>query len=378
MRKRWKEYGREAVVAVHVPLRHRRRARFAALFPIALLPVLNGCAGSTSVSPGLGAQPDTYDRKWGVSSSERVISVGPVPKGGGHYKLGRPYQVGGRWYVPRHEPYYDRMGVGSWYGTDFHGRKTANGEIFDMDALTAAHPTLPLPSYAYVTNMRNGRTILVRINDRGPYVADREIDLSRASARVLGYAEGGLGRVRVRWAGHAPMSGDDRREQVFLRSQPWYTGSDRIASPRFDQPAPAQRYEPRPQRYAQDSRNRTDAEVDQGDTGYAPQQDNPGRYGEARVERRAAQPEQVGWGQDDTDAAPPRQYRQPAEPSSRPPYASPQRRYAEPAQPQRSDYAEVPYAEGRSDEPAPPPAPVPEQQWSPFDHRESVNASKRR
>lgn len=223
----------------------RTLKRVALLMPIALVPWLNGCAGSGD-GPGLGARPDTYDRRWGVSSSARVVQAGPVPKGGGVYKLGRPYQIGGRWYVPRHEPAYDSTGVGSWYGHEFHGRKTANGELYDMSALTAAHPTLPMPSYAYVTNLRNGRTILVRINDRGPYVADRVIDLSRAAATALGYSQSGLGQVRVRWAGHAPLDGDDRREQEFLRSQPWNGGGGEAIARSFSPPiaSPASSFAP--------------------------------------------------------------------------------------------------------------------------------------
>ena len=147
-------------------------------------------------------------------------------KGGGTFKLGSPYKVAGRWYVPSEDPGYDRQGVGSWYGDDFHGRKTANGEIFDMNALTAAHPTLPLPSYAYVTNQDTGRTILVRVNDRGPYVNDRLIDLSHASARALGYEGRGMAHVRVRYAGRAPLNGDDRRERQFLAEQRWNTGRE--------------------------------------------------------------------------------------------------------------------------------------------------------
>ena len=116
------------------------------------------------------------------------------------------------------------QGIGSWYGDDFHGRKTANGEIFDMNALTAAHPTLPLPSYAYVSNLDTGRTILVRVNDRGPYVSDRIIDLSHTSARALGYEDRGQAHVRVRYAGRAPLNGDDRRERQFLAEQPWSNG----------------------------------------------------------------------------------------------------------------------------------------------------------
>ncbi len=153
-----------------------------------------------------------------------------MPKGGGHYKVGKPYLVGGQWYTPREQPGYDATGIASWYGDDFHGRKTSNGELYDMNALTAAHPTLPMPSYAYVTNLDNGRTILLRINDRGPYVANRVIDLSRASARALGSEGRGLGHVRVRYAGPAPLNGYDGRERQFLASQPWPTSSPAYAS----------------------------------------------------------------------------------------------------------------------------------------------------
>lgn len=175
--------------------------------------IVSGCSSQTRTAS---------EASLGVRSSPRTYSEGQsIPKGGGVYKVGSPYQVSGRWYEPRHEPGYDRVGVASWYGSDFHGRRTANGEVFDMNALTAAHPTLPLPSYAYVTNLNNGRTILVRINDRGPYVDNRLIDLSRASATALGYAHGGLGRVRVRYAGAAPLDGNDIRERQYIASQPW-------------------------------------------------------------------------------------------------------------------------------------------------------------
>ena len=167
------------------------------------------------------------ESKWGVSASRRVAGHDErIPKGGGTYKVGEPYQVGGRWYNPREQPDYDRIGVASWYGSDFHGRHTSNGEVFDMHALTAAHPTLPLPSYAYVTNLSNNRTVLVRVNDRGPYVGDRMIDLSKESARSLGLLSGGTGKVRVRYAGPAPLDGNDRRERQFLASRPWTGGTD--------------------------------------------------------------------------------------------------------------------------------------------------------
>jgi rare lipoprotein A len=112
------------------------------------------------------------DPKYGVSSSPRVVGFGEaVPKGGGTYRIGKPYTVAGRVYVPEEDPNYRAEGMASWYGDDFHGRLTANGEVFDMTSLTAAHPTLPIPSYARVTNVRNGKSLIVRVNDRGPTTA---------------------------------------------------------------------------------------------------------------------------------------------------------------------------------------------------------------
>jgi peptidoglycan lytic transglycosylase len=161
--------------------------------------------------------------KTGVPASPRVIPLGqPIPKGGGIYKVGNPYLIDGVVFTPAEDPAYDRTGIASFYSEDFHGRKTANGEIFDMWALSAAHPTLPIPSYAYVTNTANGRTVLVRINDRGPYARGRVIDLSRAAARLLGFEMRGTSFVRVRYAGRAPLNGDDYYEQRFLASQHWY------------------------------------------------------------------------------------------------------------------------------------------------------------
>jgi rare lipoprotein A len=176
--------------------------------------------------------------EYGVRTSPRVASVN-VPKGGGGYKLGSPYKVAGRWYVPREDPNYEAYGVASWYGADFHGRRTANGEVFDANALTAAHPTMPLPCYAYVTNLDNGRTVLVRVNDRGPYVNDRIIDMSYAAAKQLGYTSRGRARVRVRYAGRAPLNGDDRYERQFLASRPWQqnTAVALASSPRETVPA---------------------------------------------------------------------------------------------------------------------------------------------
>ncbi len=129
-----------------------------------------------------------------------------------HYKIGKPYQVKGRWYYPKEDPDYQAVGVASWYGRDFHGRKTANGEIFDMNAMSAAHKTLPLPSIVEVTNLENGRKIRVRVNDRGPFARNRVIDMSRAAARRLGFEQNGLARVRVRYVGGARLAARASRQ----------------------------------------------------------------------------------------------------------------------------------------------------------------------
>jgi rare lipoprotein A len=142
--------------------------------------------------------------------SPRVVEEGePVPKGGGSYRVGKPYNINGRTYVPTENPSYRAEGVASWYGRDFHGRLTANGEVYDMHSISAAHTTLPLPSYVRVTNLDNGRSIVVRVNDRGPYTRNRVIDLSIGTAKALNFYSGGLARVRVEYVGPAPLEGSD-------------------------------------------------------------------------------------------------------------------------------------------------------------------------
>jgi rare lipoprotein A len=131
------------------------------------------------------------------------------PARGGVYKVGNPYQINGVWYYPKEDPNYDETGIGSWYGEQFHAKVTANGEIFDMNEVTAAHPTLPMPSLVRVTNLENGRSIVVRVNDRGPYVNGRIIDLSRRSAQLLGFERQGTARVRVQYIGPAPLAGGE-------------------------------------------------------------------------------------------------------------------------------------------------------------------------
>jgi rare lipoprotein A len=132
-----------------------------------------------------------------------------VPKGGGAYKLGKPYAINGRTYVPQENPQYRAEGVASWYGRDFHGRLTANGEVYDMHSISAAHTTLPMPSYVRVTNLDNGRSIIVRVNNRGPYHRNRVIDLSIGTAKALDFYSRGIARVRVEYVGRAPLEGSD-------------------------------------------------------------------------------------------------------------------------------------------------------------------------
>jgi rare lipoprotein A len=159
--------------------------------------------------------PGRIDPRYGVAASPRVVEPGqPVPKGGGVYRIGKPYTVAGRVYVPEENINYSAVGFASWYGDDFHGRYTANGEIFDMTAISAAHPTLPLPSYVRVTNLANNRSIVVRVNDRGPYARDRLIDVSVKTAELLGFYGHGIARVRVDYIGRAPLTGSDDRKLI--------------------------------------------------------------------------------------------------------------------------------------------------------------------
>ena len=170
--------------------------------------VLANCASSDRFA-------NRVDPKYGVSSSPRVVAFGePVPKGGGTYRVGKPYTVAGRVYVPEEDVNYREEGLASWYGDDFHGRLTANGEVFDMASLTAAHPTLPMPCYARVTNLANGKSLIVRVNDRGPYHGNRLMDVSSRAAELLEFKGNGVARVRVEYVGPAPLEGSDDRQLV--------------------------------------------------------------------------------------------------------------------------------------------------------------------
>src|SRR6202051_1283972 len=170
--------------------------------------VLANCSSS-------GKFASRVDPKYGVSSSPRVVAFGdPVPKGGGTYRVGKPYTVGGRVYVPEEDVNYREEGLASWYGDDFHGRLPANGEVFDRESLTAAHPTLPMPCYARVTNLSNGKSLIVRVNDRGPYHGNRLMDVSSKAAELLEFKGNGVARVRVEYVARAPLEGSDDRQLV--------------------------------------------------------------------------------------------------------------------------------------------------------------------
>lgn len=172
---------------------------------LALL-ILAGCASTPSPTRPFARAVPPLPEATAVAPVElarRVDTAALIDSDTDHQKVGSAYMVGGRRYVPQRDDHYDVTGIASWYGPTFHGRATANGEVFDQNLMTAAHTTLPIPSIAEVTNLENGRQVVVRINDRGPFVDDRLIDLSRAAADQLGYRANGLARVRVRYLGPA-------------------------------------------------------------------------------------------------------------------------------------------------------------------------------
>ena len=178
-----------------------------------------GCASQkvTEVSPKKRSKEYFAESIYGVKASPRVSNKRTnLPRGGGRDQTGQPYMVKGKWYYPKEEKGYKKTGGASWYGNAFHGRLTANGEIYDMTHLTAAHPTMPLPSYARVTNMANGNSVIVRVNDRGPYEKDRVIDLSHRAAELLDYSHAGMASVKVEYVGRAPLDGKD--EQFLVAS----------------------------------------------------------------------------------------------------------------------------------------------------------------
>lgn len=171
----------------------------------AALAVAN-CSNPTKTAGGI-------DPKYGVRPSPRVVAEGQaVPKGGGRDHIGKPYVVAGKVYVPKDvSKGYSATGLASWYGTAFHGRRTANGEVFDRHSVSMAHPTLPLPSYVRVTNLRNGHSIIARVNDRGPYHSNRLVDVSQTVADALNFKHLGTTRVQIDYVGRAGLAGSDDR-----------------------------------------------------------------------------------------------------------------------------------------------------------------------
>ncbi|MBL1256408.1 septal ring lytic transglycosylase RlpA family protein [Methylocystis sp. Sn-Cys] len=173
------------------------------------LAALAGCSSTSSPRYAGGVGSSGVDPRYGVRPSPRVVADGEeVPKGGGNYMVGKPYKIAGQTYYPSERP-LAAVGTASWYGSDFHGRRTANGEVFDRESISAAHPTMPLPSYARVTNLKNMRSIVVRVNDRGPYHGGRVMDVSQRVAEALDFRSVGTARVKVEWVGKADLAGDD-------------------------------------------------------------------------------------------------------------------------------------------------------------------------
>ena len=196
----------------------RRRGRpFAALALLGGLG-LAGCAQQPQQIAAASHSKEYFPSSVYGTASKRVVENGPVPHGGGQYLVGKPYTVAGQTYYPS-ERKLVQVGNASWYGDAFHGRLTANGEIYDRDSFTAAHPTLPLPSYARVTNLRNNTSMIVRVNDRGPFAANRVMDVSRRVAEALDFRRTGTAKVKVEYVGRASLAGsDDARLYATLRT----------------------------------------------------------------------------------------------------------------------------------------------------------------
>ncbi|MBR1903991.1 MAG: septal ring lytic transglycosylase RlpA family protein [Alphaproteobacteria bacterium] len=153
---------------------------------------------------------------------------------GGIYKIGKPYQIAGRWYYPKEDYNYSETGMASWYGEDFNGKRTANGERYNMNTLTAAHRTLPLPCIVKVTNLQNGRSVVVRVNDRGPYVKDRIIDLSKHGAQLLGYMGQGTTKVKVEI-----MEKESKALKAAMLNEPQEQQAEALAAAESATPAPS-------------------------------------------------------------------------------------------------------------------------------------------
>ncbi|MBX3577919.1 MAG: septal ring lytic transglycosylase RlpA family protein [Rhizobiaceae bacterium] len=220
-----------------------RLSRTSALTVVALAAAfLTACStsqpkGMVNTSAPKRSKEYFSEAEYGVKASPRVTDKRTrLPRGGGRDLVGKPYKIKGKWYKPKEDKSYSKVGAASWYGDAFHGRLTANGEIYDMTHLTAAHPTMPLPSYARVTNMVNGASIIVRVNDRGPYSNGRIIDLSKRAAELLDYTHTGVAKVKVDYVGRAPLHG---RDEQYLMASYRPNGVKAAPSPAYDDGLPA-------------------------------------------------------------------------------------------------------------------------------------------
>jgi rare lipoprotein A len=242
---------------VERPVERAQTARTsAALRPVA---VESRALAPVAEAPALATPALRFDRptvlERATAPATTVAARNATGEVGPHRKIGAPYQAKGVWYIPAHEPDYVETGEASWYGRDFHGRPTANGEIFDMHVATAAHPTLPLPSLVEVTNLENGRSLVVRVNDRGPFVSGRLIDLSARGAELLGFRDAGSTQVRVRYVGAATTDPlvtlaslspvDQRARPVRVARAPQTPATPRATTP-APTPAPARAVASRP------------------------------------------------------------------------------------------------------------------------------------
>jgi len=262
------------MVRTTLPRPARLALRLMAVSGVALATANCATSPQQKLAAGNGIDP-----KYGVKASPRLYNEGDViPKGGGRRYTGKPYVVAGQTYVPKENPNgYVREGLASWYGSAFHGRMTANGEVFDRHSIAAAHPTLPLPSYARVTNLENGYSMVVRVNDRGPYHAGRVMDVSEEAADALGFHRRGTAHVRVEYVGKASVAGsDDRKLLASLRTDGRPAGRSAVMmadlgptedTERYTRSAPALAFKP-----AQDS---------------APEREEPAEAPAARPERNA-------------------------------------------------------------------------------------------
>ncbi len=186
--------------------------------------LLGGLAALSLLAAGLVACAEAELASHAAKEIRARTYPAPVAKRPGVYKVGRPYEVEGTWYYPRVDYDYNETGIASWYGPGFHGRGTANGEIFDKEDLTAAHRTLPMPSMVRVTNLENGRSLKLRVNDRGPFVRGRIIDVSRYAAELLGFEGHGTAKVRVQ-----VLDGESRRLAAAAKGQEDHQNTPRAA-----------------------------------------------------------------------------------------------------------------------------------------------------